>query len=370
MTPADVRDRLIHALRVDLVGPALADEILDETPTRWYLTGFLAPLNASVDQRSDPTANDEPDLLEPASAAAEDNGEPPRASARSSPFPASLGLSVLVSADTSTLSVQLNWGDYRWVRLQPDSLQPEEVRLKPDPQPEEVRLKPDPQPEEVRLKPDPPLEPEQWQRSPHHAAFTLNLPAMGNHPRQVQPVPTDPRLKLAYSVRLIPDRPDRARVVSVFLSNERGDALTAERRDEHYVFQPEITVTSPTPFLPQPNLRGRDDHDEWDERLADLHYRDVQDYAVGHGVATAADRDPDGHCRTVRTAWIPEAAVDFVAPSKIPAVELRMEILAALPDAATAQTALQPLLSAYRAWIQQQRARLPTFHDPAARHRR
>lgn len=39
MTPADVRDRLIAALRTDLVGPALADEILNEIPTRWYLTG-------------------------------------------------------------------------------------------------------------------------------------------------------------------------------------------------------------------------------------------------------------------------------------------------------------------------------------------
>ena len=129
MTPADVRDRLIHALRADLVGPALPDEILDEAPTRFYLTGFLAPLNASLDQRSDPTANDEPDQLEPASAVAEDNSEPPRTSARHSPFPVSLGLSVLVSADTTTLNVQLDWGDYHRLDLPPDdpTLPPEET---------------------------------------------------------------------------------------------------------------------------------------------------------------------------------------------------------------------------------------------------
>ena len=33
MTPAAVRDRLIEALRVDLVGPALPDELLDQNPT-------------------------------------------------------------------------------------------------------------------------------------------------------------------------------------------------------------------------------------------------------------------------------------------------------------------------------------------------
>ena len=88
MTPAAVRDRLIDALRQDLVGPALPDELLDQAPTRWYLTGFLAPLNARHDQRGDPDANDEADLLEPAPPAAEDNASPDRPTARNSLFPA------------------------------------------------------------------------------------------------------------------------------------------------------------------------------------------------------------------------------------------------------------------------------------------
>ncbi|MBK8752322.1 MAG: helicase [Candidatus Competibacteraceae bacterium] len=340
MTSAEIRDRLIHALRVDLVGPALADELLDETPTRWYLTGFLAPRNAGIEQRSDPEAADQADLLESVSAAAEDNGNPDRPAARSSPFPASLGLSLLVSADTDTLSVQLDWGDYQ--RLDP----PPAARI----------------PAEAETA-APPVE--QWQRQPQQPApITLNLPASGNRSRQSQPVSTDPRLKLAYSVRRIPNRADNARVVSVFLSNERGDAHTAAHRDEHFVFQPQITVTSPRPLLPQPNLRGRDDHDEWDERVADLQDREVHSYAVGHGVATEADITAEGDCCTVRTVWIPQAAVDFVAPSQIPNVELRMETLAAMPDAAAAETALRPLISGYRHWIQGQQTPLATLCVP------
>ena len=50
MTPAAVRDHLVDPLRQDLVGPALPDELLVAAPTRWYPTGFLAPLNASPDQ--------------------------------------------------------------------------------------------------------------------------------------------------------------------------------------------------------------------------------------------------------------------------------------------------------------------------------
>ena len=49
MTSADVRARLAHALRLDLIGPEpdepQANEILPIAPSRFYLTGFLAPLD-------------------------------------------------------------------------------------------------------------------------------------------------------------------------------------------------------------------------------------------------------------------------------------------------------------------------------------
>ena len=44
----DIRNHLVRALEADLVGPhdldnADAEEVLRIPPTRWYLTGFLAP---------------------------------------------------------------------------------------------------------------------------------------------------------------------------------------------------------------------------------------------------------------------------------------------------------------------------------------
>ena len=55
MTSADVRARLTHALRLDLIGPeadeSQADELLPFLPSRFYLTGFLAPLNAPPRRR-------------------------------------------------------------------------------------------------------------------------------------------------------------------------------------------------------------------------------------------------------------------------------------------------------------------------------
>ena len=66
MTAIEVRGELVDALRLDLVGPEngsdLESELLPQAPSRWYLTGFLVPLEAGEAQRSDATAQDEIDF--------------------------------------------------------------------------------------------------------------------------------------------------------------------------------------------------------------------------------------------------------------------------------------------------------------------
>lgn len=57
---ATVRAALVEALKLDLIGPdnnhPFAHELLPDSPSRWYLTGFLVPAEAPVDQRSDETS--------------------------------------------------------------------------------------------------------------------------------------------------------------------------------------------------------------------------------------------------------------------------------------------------------------------------
>jgi hypothetical protein len=67
-SPHVIRSLLIEALQLDLVGPTPddidhAEEIIDQAPSKWYLTGFLAPYGASVEQRTDDTGDDELDEL-------------------------------------------------------------------------------------------------------------------------------------------------------------------------------------------------------------------------------------------------------------------------------------------------------------------
>ncbi len=60
--PVDVRADLVRALELDLVGPEnegdLGREVLPQSPSRWYLTGFLIPTEAGEAQRTDATAEE------------------------------------------------------------------------------------------------------------------------------------------------------------------------------------------------------------------------------------------------------------------------------------------------------------------------
>ncbi len=116
MKPVDVRSQLVEALRLDLVGPEngtdLEAEILPQAPSRWYLTGFLVPLEADDAQKGDETADDSLDA--PAGAGGTDDDATPEPPASRRAFlPSSIGLSVLVSSQTRQLLVEVNWGDYR-----------------------------------------------------------------------------------------------------------------------------------------------------------------------------------------------------------------------------------------------------------------
>ena len=112
---AEVRDRLIEALKFDLVGPwaghAFAEEGLPGwiRPSNWYLTGFLIPSDTSAQQRDDSDDSDG-EVSEEAGLPEESSEE--RRAAKKGYFPSSMGLSFLASKEADTLYVTVRWGDY------------------------------------------------------------------------------------------------------------------------------------------------------------------------------------------------------------------------------------------------------------------
>ncbi|MFK7817307.1 MAG: DISARM system helicase DrmA, partial [Planctomycetaceae bacterium] len=326
-TPVQIRENLLDALRLDLVGPEPGlgnnTEVLDKNPSRWYLTGFLVPAEAGEEQKKDDDSDDE---LETSSEAggADDGSEPDKAVVRRASFPSSMGVSVLLSGETSSLEVVVRWGDYQ--------------QLLPD--------------EELGKTP--------WRRKPNQETVTVDLPAGKNRWRKNIDVPNSLGLQLAIALKELPDEaavglPKGTRSVSLFLVNNRTPAPD-EKRDEAFIFQASLEVSSGSPFVPRPDLRSIGSK-EWDMQVADLQYRDSFEYVVGHTISTHAEVE-DGQCSTVRTRWIPEANVEKVSASKISGVELGMAALSLTRDFEDAKEKLSGFAQAYRKWIDDQEAEL------------
>ena len=126
----DVRSSIVNTFRRDLVGPGpqdadLARERLNENPSRWYLTGFLAPADDPLAQKGVRGAEDDPstqeemetDVEEPddlgAGGAAGDT-EPPEAPTTKRRFlPSSIGLTVLLPPEVKEIEARICWGDYQ-----------------------------------------------------------------------------------------------------------------------------------------------------------------------------------------------------------------------------------------------------------------
>ena len=340
---AAVRARLVDALRLDLIGPrpddeALQHEHLPQAPSRWYLTGFLVPSDAPQGQRAQDIEEEIDEPVEPPQGA-DDARAPERGSGKRAFLPSSMGFSVLLDASATRLDIAVNWGDYA-----PAEEQESHAATGQDPSGAVTAGSSG----RRRFSP--------WARDPRAASVSFDLASLEDGTPAHRILQSSNGLEvvcLARPTRLRqPEGVTDARAVSVFVVNRRQAAEDDDMADTAYAFQVEMSATADRPFLPRFDPSGLESED-WDERLADLHYRDAAEYAVGHNVSTRTEAF-DGECRQVHTEWMPVAAVERVEPSGIPDVEFAMEALGALEDGAAAKRALIPLVRAYRKWIEAQ----------------
>jgi hypothetical protein len=329
----EVRERLVEALRLDLVGPGAGHALAAERmpgwvrPSNWYLTGFLIPSGTRAEKRADADEDDDLGAEIPASAGlAEESNEETKA-AKKGFFPSSMGLSFLVPKEARGITVTARWGEYTPMEIEGADGKSMDI----------------------------------WERQPREETVGVALTGAGNP--VVHDVPDSGGLQLHIVERLISADdlaehiPRGTRSVSVFLVNHRK--VNEEEPDRAYPFQTEIEVRGDHPFVPRPDLRGAQAA-EWDDQVADLHYADTPEYATGHGVS-AVWEIVDGACQLIRSAWIPSAEVEKTATVDVPGVELSMEVLGELADGAGVDAALRPLVDQYRAWIETRRLTTATM---------
>lgn len=348
MNAIEVRSEIVSRMRRDLIGPTrpedadLAREVLSGQgggPSRWYLTGFLAPAHDGSPEVQDAIPEPEPDeeqteLIADTLAADDGDADPPVVRRRF--LPSSIGITVMLPVDVTRITATATWGDYVTEPPLPPEILSGEVRDK-------------------RVV--------NWRRIPGEAVFDLPVPTTPGLTLHILPGTAAPGkagggLQLGVQAREVPhpapgtdaDAPGaRVRVVTVFLINRRAP-VTYPYADLTYIFQASLRLDCAGGFAPQYDL-SRYKSDDADERLADLHYRDAPAYAVGLNVATTYATDADGRVRQVATDAMPRAAVERVEPAAVEAV-LDMAMLAqmAAGDGTALVAALTPLVTAYRDW--------------------
>ncbi len=329
------RAHLVRALEADLIGPfrrglALPDgtpsdgmdsvEELELPPSRWYLTGYLAPEAGRV-----PEEDEGPEELGAGDdESEEEGGNPEPEPKRRNILPASMGLSVFVPPGTTTLRATVRYADYQ------------------------------------RVDEDPPRRDKKrkiWKRVPMPpVSQSLDL-LSGELSGDGVAVPNSRGLCLVGQVQPL----DGVRgiapgtlAVTVFLVNQRAPETQKGYADEAFVFQVELELECPAGFVARPDWSDEQSSDS-DELLADLQYRACCEYAVGHGVSAHV---PDGEASVtrVRTCWVPKYEVRRVIPREAKGVTVSMEALASLGSAEDVRKHLGELPEGYGRWLEDQRA--------------
>ena len=254
---AAVRRSLIKALRLDLIGPRPGD-----------------PAGASDAQRAQ-DAEEELDAPAEPVHGSDDSSTPERGSGKRAFLPSSMGLSILVDPETERLDTALSWGDYvpeSGAAAEAGGAGRTEAGGDGDGAASRRRFAP-------------------WVRRPRAEKVAIDLSTARVGTPVAREVPGSGGLELVCLVRRTRVRTfdgDRdARAVALFVINRRPPAKDDDLQDTAFAFQVEMRVEADRALVPRYDPHGLDG-DDWDERLADLHYHDIAEYAVGHNVSTRA----------------------------------------------------------------------------------
>ncbi|MDU0294844.1 hypothetical protein NUG22_37040, partial [Saccharothrix longispora] len=319
-----IRDELQRLVLADLLGPLEGEheEFTREDPLDRYPLGRLAPRGEVIE----PDTQDE--LAESPAAEPEEGGQEPSAPNMASLALSSIGFTATVAGDVGQLEVRAKWARYERVEAETEEGLPDRV----------------------------------WRRVPLEGVVTVAL-AEGLLP----PVPVvagSPDVVVRGRAR----GHDGAWLVSLFLENRQSPG--SGRASADWLFQVELSAAAPDGsevFLPRPDLSpGGHQIDRVEQRGLAMAYRFTPEFAVGHGAAVHADRLTERSSRAIRltTRTVPHVempATDVPDPVRDPDlaalrdVVLDMTRLADLAEGPPEDLAavLRPLVTGYRAWIDQ-----------------
>lgn len=300
-----VRSDLVLSAGALLIGPLSADEVIESAPVDTYLTGILWPRGAPVDGIDDDTG------LE--SGGDDESGAEAAIPGYRAIRPCSIGITFAVRAGAS-VTVSLGT-TARYEPIDP----PERPAIKDSTTANDGRARSATEASSAAgsaatAAGNPALPPLRvWARRELGYSITLT-PEPGSSASRINRfvVPggeevVDPRLSLHVRRRVGPEQ----HVFTVTLINEEPESEDPGPRDARCLFQTELIVWADAGGDPgiQPRPLSPPDSGDEDALTNALLYREVREFAVGHGVAATWETAPGAAVGEVRTAWLPQAVV-------------------------------------------------------------
>lgn len=327
-SPLNLRKELDTLVRQDLLGPAGGEreELAERTVRGRYVLGLLAPKG-----QSRPADDDDPIGVGGASDS-QDGQADTDVPATVSMLPSSIGLTFTVDGEATAIQVTAKWGKYKRVRS------------------------------ETLPEDDKGNAPLVWQRWGKEGTAVLPL-----RPGELKTFYPDPDTEEIY-VRGICRLRDQAWSVTLFLVNAQTEL--EQNKDEAWLFQPELIVSTPESspidaiFIKRQLPNGLNQQETEDRAMAMLYRREVE-FAVGHGIATHATVSWANWERATEicTQVIPSYEVERMEPPTADDIPLLADTVIDMKALAERETGgftdlLIPLVHAYDDWLTRQESKI------------
>jgi hypothetical protein len=332
----EIRDKLEQAILKDLRGPANGEEEeLDESSVQErYLVGVLAPLHRQGAAPGETV--EEQDELAIADKGSPEEGTSEQNTPAAAMFPASFGMTFCVGAIAQVLEIHAAWGNYRREASQ--------VITQKDESPKII-----------------------WKRYPMSGSRVV--PLNGEKFRYLVMGEAGPEVYIKGQSR---QQTNGDWIVTLFIVNEQHEPK--QRRDEAWLFQPELSVRSPNGaaiFIRKPiptTIQNIDPLVRAETEAMAMLYRKQVEFVVGHGVSVGVELAPGTTEQAIRlaTSAVPTYEVPKNTPptaAEIPQLQGLVLDMKELAEAADLTPKLSALAIAYRTWIDQEEQRT---NDPKA----
>lgn len=285
---AQVRKKMLDAVRMDLIGPTKEDEALTELPTNSYITGMLYPADSDITE--DENYNDveftegrlDADGNTTESVVLEDD-EPDESTKGGFKKTSSIGVSFYLSDTTNELDVDVCWGTYYSDKVEGGEIVDESLEEDSENKKKKKR--------------------QVYVREQMVETVTLNLTGIERAKKislktnsQIYLYVIQMRLKNGY------------KMISVYLhnNNKGGD----EKEYERVMFQVELHVSdhdNNAVFIPEYICRKQELEDEY-------YYKGRPVFGRGRGCAASWDkRDDEANAYMINSAFIPDYEIPGVS---------------------------------------------------------